>query len=116
MQGDSDGSGAAAIRQRLRDLRAALAAESAADAAARRPVELDQQSVGRLSRMDALQHQAMARAQDARRDRERRRIDAALARLDAGDYGFCTDCGEEIAEDRLARDPAVPRCLSCMRG
>lgn len=77
---------------------------------------LDQQSVGRLSRMDAMQQQQMARATAARRDAEARRIRAALARLADGDYGYCTDCGEKIDPARLERDPAVPKCLDCMRG
>ena len=79
-------------------------------------VSLDQQSVGRLSRMDALQRQAMAQAQGRRREAERRKIAAALARLDEGDYGYCTECGEEIAPARLRADPTVPTCLSCARG
>lgn len=79
-------------------------------------VMLDQQSVGRLSRMDALQQQAMARATQGRREAQRRRIAAAFARLDEGEYGYCTECGEEISAARLALDPAIPTCLSCARG
>ncbi|MGX0904138.1 DnaK suppressor protein [Roseovarius sp. MBR-79] len=79
-------------------------------------VELDQQSVGRLSRQDALQSQAMARATHVRRDIERRRLRAALSRLDEGEFGTCEDCGEEIAEARLALDPGLTRCISCARG
>ena len=45
---------------------------------ARQPVELDQTRVGRLSRMDALQGQAMAQETARRRDNEVVRIDAAL--------------------------------------
>ena len=41
---------------------------------------------------------------------EVRRIDAALARLDEGEYGFCVTCGEEIAEARLDLLPATPFC------
>ncbi|MDH5798119.1 MAG: TraR/DksA C4-type zinc finger protein [Paracoccaceae bacterium] len=79
-------------------------------------VMLDQQSVGRLSRMDALQQQAMARATQQRRDQQRLRIRAALARIDDGEYGYCIDCGEEIPAARLELDPAAPKCLSCTRG
>jgi DnaK suppressor protein len=79
-------------------------------------VELDQQSVGRLSRQDALQSQAMARATHARRDIERRRLRAALERIGAGEFGHCEDCGEEIAPARLGLDPGVTRCISCARG
>ncbi len=76
-------------------------------------VTLDQQRVGRLSRMDALQAQAMAGATDARRARERRRLKQALARLDAGSWGVCVDCDEPIAPGRLAIDPAAERCVEC---
>lgn len=79
-------------------------------------VELDQQAVGRLSRMDALQNQAMARAGQARRGTERTRLHAALARMAAGAYGHCEDCGEQIAPGRLRLDPAATRCISCASG
>lgn len=79
-------------------------------------VELDQQAVGRLSRMDALQNQAMARAGHARRQAERHRFLAALGRLDEGEYGYCDDCGDAIAQGRLELDPAALRCVECARG
>ncbi|WP_421788965.1 TraR/DksA family transcriptional regulator [Hyphobacterium sp.] len=79
----------------------------------RKPVTLDQQSVGRLSRQDSLQVQAMAKAADARRALELRRIEAALKRLDEGEFGDCVECGEAIAEKRLKSDPAAPRCAAC---
>jgi DnaK suppressor protein len=103
----------AAVRARLQARRADLARISEGSAAARRPVELDQQSVGRLSRMDALQQQAMSKASDSQRQAEIRRIDAALERLRAGDYGACVRCGEDIADARLALDPAVALCVGC---
>lgn len=79
----------------------------------RRPVELDQARVGRLSRMAALQGQAMAIETERRRKLEVRRIDAALARLDGGEYGACVECGEDIEPKRLDLDPAVPLCMGC---
>ncbi len=79
-------------------------------------VELDQQAVGRLSRMDALQNQAMAKATDARRQGERARLTAALARIEDGEFGYCDDCGDEIASGRLALDPAAMKCVECARG
>lgn len=86
-----------------------------ANADARDTVQLDQTSVGRLSRMDALQGQAMAKAQAARSQSERRAILAALRRIDEGEFGWCETCGEEIAEGRLALDPTVTRCIGCAR-
>lgn len=76
-------------------------------------VELDQQSVGRLSRMDALQNQAMAKAQQARRSSEVTRLRAALQRIADGTYGECEDCGEDIPDGRLRLDLAATRCVSC---
>ncbi|KAJ02350.1 TraR/DksA family transcriptional regulator [Sulfitobacter mediterraneus] len=93
----------------------ALDAEDAAGLDGQKTVELDQQAVGRLSRMDALQNQAMAQAQARRRGAERLRINAALHRLEEGEYGFCTDCGEAVEDARLAADPSIPKCLDCMR-
>jgi len=82
----------------------------------RAPVTLQQDSVGRLSRMDAMQQQAMAQAEERRRGAERIRIRAALERLDEGEWGWCVTCGEEIAEGRLRNDPSVATCLSCASG
>lgn len=95
--------------------RAALldSAPDEADTAA--SVELDQARVGRLSRMDALQGQALATAAKQRREVELARIDSALRRLDPGDYGVCVRCEEEIAAARLRADPAAPLCIACAR-
>ncbi|MEE2525622.1 TraR/DksA C4-type zinc finger protein [Hyphobacterium sp. HN65] len=100
-------------RQRLLALKEELLALSSGSGDDRKPVELDQQSVGRLSRQDSLQVQAMAKAADARRAMALRRIEAALRRVDEGDYGWCVECGEEIAPKRLESDPAAPRCAAC---
>lgn len=101
------------IRKTLEDERADLLHVSEATADEQRPVELDQQSVGRLSRMDALQVQAMAQALETRRQGRLLRIEAALQRLDAGDYGFCEECGESIPAKRIEIDPATERCIDC---
>ena len=77
------------------------------------PVELDQQVQGRLSRMDALQGQAMAKENQRRREIELQKIEAALKRLEMGDFGYCLSCDEEIAEKRLKFDPAAMICISC---
>ncbi len=82
----------------------------------RAPVTLDQQSVGRLSRMDALQVQEMAKASEARRQLRLRLIRAALQRLDDGEFGECLNCGEMIGAKRLALDPAVAICIVCAKG
>lgn len=104
------------FRERLRDLQAQIRAQDAETLDQRVPVELDQQSVGRLSRMDALQVQAMAQETSRRRTAQLRRIAAALARIDEGEYGYCVKCGDEIAPRRLELDPAAPLCIGCASG
>ena len=79
----------------------------------RRTVELDQASVGRLSRMDAMQAQQMAQETERRRHSQIMRIEGALHRIDSGDFGYCYVCGEEIGTRRLAVDPAITRCVNC---
>jgi DnaK suppressor protein len=83
-----------------------------ADVAARR-VELDQSRIGRLSRMDALQAQAMSQESNRRRDEELRRIASALQRMEAGEYGYCQGCGELIARGCLEADPTASLCIRC---
>lgn len=105
-----------AFRERLIREREELELGDSKGSEDRKTVELDQQSVGRLSRMDALQRQAMAEAAQRRRAARRQRIDAALARMDEDEFGYCQDCGERIAKARLDLDPTVPNCVSCAKG
>lgn len=93
-----------------------LRAESEETAESRRPVELDQQSVGRLSRMDAMQNQAMASAVEARRGQRIRAIEAALSRMAEGEFGYCEECGEPIPFARLELDPTYGCCVACRSG
>ncbi len=76
-------------------------------------VKLDQTSVGRLSRMDAMQSQAMALESRRRREIQLTRIKAALARIDEEEYGYCAMCDEDIDQRRLKIDPANPFCVTC---
>ena len=76
-------------------------------------VELDQASVGRVSRVDAMQGQAMAIAANQRRQIELQKIEAALKRINHEAYGYCLKCDEEIAEPRLKLDPASSLCIEC---
>lgn len=95
-----------ALKQELEDLNS-NAAES------RGAVELDQSRVGRLSRMDALQGQAMNNAIAGRRKQKIQAINAALSRLIEGEFGYCIRCGDEIAKKRLELDPTATVCLGC---
>lgn len=103
-------------RARIETELAELASASASTKDDRAPVELDQQSVGRLARMDAMQLQAMAAASERRRGERTGRLRAALARLGRGEFGWCDGCGEEIAEGRLGVDPTITLCIACARG
>lgn len=79
----------------------------------RAPVALDQQSVGRLSRIGAMQVQAMSQAQQRKRDTDLRNIVGALSRIEDNEFGYCTECDELIALKRLTIDPAVRLCIAC---
>ena len=79
----------------------------------RTDTELDQQRIGRLSRMDAMRQQAMEDETGRRREKELHRIASALDRLESEDFGYCTACDEPIAFKRLENDPATPLCISC---
>lgn len=102
-----------ALKSRLEIERAELLHDAEVTAAERATVELDQTSVGRLSRMDALQNQAMQLETERRREVEIKRIDTALKRMEDGEYGYCVSCGEEIEKKRLDMDPATPVCVDC---
>lgn len=103
------------FRNRLVQKIKELQGQSDATTADRATVLLDQQSVGRLSRMDAMQQQAMANATHQRRVVEIQRAKSAVLRLDDGEFGYCTDCGEEISTPRLQHDPSLPLCLECAK-
>jgi DnaK suppressor protein len=107
-ENDLDGTRQALI-QRLDDLHQSIDDTKES----RKPVKLDQVSVGRLSRMDAMQVQAMALAAGRLRAQEIERIKAALKRIDSGEFGYCVTCGEEIAPKRLAVDPTSATCIRC---
>ena len=76
-------------------------------------VMLDQSSVGRLSRMDAMQGQQMALAASRRREMQAEKIEGGLRRMDLGHFGTCFYCEEEIPYARLEADPTHTRCVKC---
>lgn len=95
------------IQARLEELEAALSAGTD------QPVELDQSRVGRLSRMDSMQSQAMARHGSRRAEQEIERLRAALKRIESDEYGYCARCEEEIGAGRLRFDPGATLCVDC---
>ena len=87
-----------------------VSAKSSANA-----VELDQTNIGRLSRMDAIQRQAMAIETERRRKLDLRRLEAAIERLKSGNFGYCIACDEKIPLKRLKFDPACTTCIKCAK-
>ncbi|NQV46830.1 MAG: TraR/DksA C4-type zinc finger protein [Rhodospirillaceae bacterium] len=106
---------AKAVTKKLLEIREEILKDTASSEESRQPVELDQTSVGRLSRMDAIQGQAMALETDRRRHIELQHIDAALGRIKDGEYGLCQICGDEIAAKRLDIDPTASVCIDCAK-
>ena len=102
-----------AIKSELLSEREALNAVIATSQQASQPVELDQSRVGRLSRMDAMQAQAMSLETKRRREIQLTRIDSALQRLANDEFGDCVRCGEAIESKRLDFDPSVLLCIEC---
>jgi len=91
-------------------------AHSDVAASSRETVELDQQSTGRLTRMDAIERKAIADATHRLRQIETTQLNAAIKRIDDGEFGYCSDCGEEIEAARLSLNPILQKCLDCATG
>jgi len=75
--------------------------------------EIDQSTVGRLSRIEALQNQGLA---DNLRDRERTQRDEVLQALDRisdGSFGYCVGCQAPIQFERLLVFPETRTCSEC---
>jgi DnaK suppressor protein len=81
---------------------------------AMRPVELDQTSVGRLSRMDSLQNQSLSKGLHEREVVRLSQIREALGRIEDGTYGVCTLCGGPVPFERLFVFPEAPECSECV--
>lgn len=105
----------AAMKRVLEARRGELEALIAGGEAQRNESELEQQREGRLARMDALQRQAVDQETARRRANALSRVKAALARIDKGEYGWCTACDEPIAAKRLENDPSAALCIDCAR-
>ena len=100
------------FRQRL------LAAKTSAETllgqgTAGTPVEASGPTIGRLSRIDAIQMQAMSKMNRHQLDVRLRQIDAALLVMDQGSFGQCRKCKEPMDLERLDAIPEAPFCLPC---
>ena len=71
--------------------------------------------IGRLSRVDAMQQQAMAAAEKRRAEQRLEAVEAALEFHREGDYGFCKACGEALSYARLKARPESPLCVPCLQ-
>ena len=65
--------------------------------------------------MDALQAQAMHQEASRRREQLLGEIEIALDKIEAGDFGYCDECGGEIAINRLRFNPTATYCIDCCR-
>ena len=101
------------FKNTLEQLRDELRASTDIAIEGSRPMQLDQASVGRLSRMDAIQGQAMAIETRRRRELQRKRVDSALERIACGAYGVCRSCEQDIDPRRLSIDPTATHCITC---
>ena len=101
------------MRKKLLNLRQQLEQLGDAGQSSSGIVELDQARVGRLSRMDALQGQAMSQASDRRRQLMLKKVTAALGRIEQGTFGRCLSCDEQIGMQRLEFDPTATLCIEC---
>ena len=101
------------LEQRLLDQQAELLGIADLIETSAVSVKLDQTAVGRVSRVDAMQQQAMALASQERQDEQLRRIKSALARIDDGEFGDCLQCLNEIPMARLEIDPSIELCVDC---
>ena len=101
------------FKNKLLKLRKELQQMEESGKEAAKTVELDQSRVGRLSRMDAMQAQAMSKESNRRREIRIKRIESALQRIDKDKFGYCLNCEENIDPKRLEFDPSALLCIEC---
>ena len=101
------------FRQRLETLRVELLDINEKARESTKPVQLDQASVGRLSRIDALQMQSMALETQRRRQVQLKLLEVALKRITSGEYGICIACEDDINPRRLEFDLTASLCIAC---
>jgi DnaK suppressor protein len=104
------------LKNLLEQLRDRLQVTANDESGGTEAVELDQAMVGRLSRMDAMQHQEMAKAQRRRAQSRLLRVQKCLDLYSNNDeaFGACGDCLEPIAWSRLNALPDAEFCVPCL--
>jgi len=101
------------LRDSLESLRTELETTLRQSKDAAKPVVLDQDSVGRLSRIDAIQQQKMVEANRQRQTIRLVQVKAALNAMESEEYGVCRRCEEPIGWPRLNAKPESTICLDC---
>ena len=81
-----------------------------------RPRDLEQDTVGRLSRIDALQNAGLTAKLEDRERAQLGQVVEALRRIEDGTYGACQGCGGTISMERLMVFPETLACDRCARG
>ncbi len=102
----------AALRRALEQLHSELTELVSVAAEGAKPVDLNE-PIGRISRGDAMQQQKMLAVNRQAAKQRRRQVEAALARMEADEYGECLGCGEEIEPRRLEAQPEAAFCIEC---
>ena len=104
------------VRQKLLCLRSELQKLEESSKEDAKTEELDQAALSRLSRRGAMQERLLAEEPVRRRQRQLGKIEGALRRIEAGEFGNCFICSEEIDIHRLSEDPTCTRCIKCIEG
>ena len=76
------------------------------------PISLDN-SIGRLSRMDAINNKAINEMQLREKRSQKKKLERALDRVEKPEFGKCSKCGNEIALGRLKYMPYTTKCVNC---
>ena len=96
----------------LRDLQTSLKSLLESSKGSTQAVEPDR-AIGRLTCMDAIQQQSMAKANRATYQLRLQQAEQALRHLEEDDYGYCRRCDEDIGYRRLKAKPETPFCVNC---
>lgn len=112
MTEDLNGQQVAELQQDLAELAASLKNLLLATESGTQPVKL-KDNAGRLSRMDEMHNQSILVANRNVTQNRLKQVLAAQGRIERGSYGFCADCDEAIAYNRLKAYPEAALCLEC---
>lgn len=101
------------LKHSLQELLSQLEKDLIESKEASKPVELDQQAFGRVSRIDAITQQQIQVAATKRMEQRLLMIQSALKRMESEEFGYCLSCEEEISLKRLKAKPESTLCIDC---